>query len=274
MAEIVLGVARRHRRLQGLRGAAAAREARPRGPGGARRRTRCSSSGPPPSRRCPGARCSPGCSSTSPTSRTCALGRRADLVVLVPATADLLARMAAGRADDLLTSTLLTARCPVLAGPAMHTEMWDHPATVANVALLRAPRRRSSSSPPSGRLTGADSGAGAAPRARRDRRARPPAARGGRARCRATWWAGASSSPPAAPPSRSTRCARWATAPRAARATRSRGSPPSAAPTVTLVAGTTADLDPPPPSTLVRVQHHRGDAHRRPRRRARTPTPW
>ncbi len=69
------------------------------------------------------------------------LGQEADLVVVAPATADLLARAAAGRADDLLTATLLTARCPVLFAPAMHTEMWQHPATVDNVATLRAPRR-------------------------------------------------------------------------------------------------------------------------------------
>ena len=66
------------------------------------------------------------------------LGQQADLVVVAPATADLLARAAHGMADDLLTSTLLTARCPVLMAPAMHTEMWQHPATRANVATLRA----------------------------------------------------------------------------------------------------------------------------------------
>jgi phosphopantothenoylcysteine decarboxylase/phosphopantothenate--cysteine ligase len=88
-----------------------------------------------------------------------ALGRRADLVVCAPATADLLARLAAGRADDLLTSTLLTARCPVLAVPAMHTEMWDHPATRDNVATLRR-RGTLVLEPASGRLTGADSGPG------------------------------------------------------------------------------------------------------------------
>jgi phosphopantothenoylcysteine decarboxylase / phosphopantothenate---cysteine ligase len=91
-----------------------------------------------------------------------ALGRRADLVVLVPATADLLARMAHGRADDMLTSTLLTARCPVLAVPAMHTEMWEHPATVDNVATLRR-RGTVVLEPASGRLTGADSGPGRLP---------------------------------------------------------------------------------------------------------------
>lgn len=66
------------------------------------------------------------------------LGQEADLVVIAPATADLMARAATGRADDLLTATLLTARCPILFAPAMHTEMWEHPATVANVATLRA----------------------------------------------------------------------------------------------------------------------------------------
>ncbi|NMD47436.1 MAG: phosphopantothenoylcysteine decarboxylase, partial [Propionibacterium sp.] len=66
-----------------------------------------------------------------------ALGREADLVVVAPATADLLARAASGRADDLLTNILLTADSPVLMAPAMHTEMWLHPATRANVATLR-----------------------------------------------------------------------------------------------------------------------------------------
>ena len=61
------------------------------------------------------------------------IGRSADLVVVAPATADLLARAAHGLADDLLTSTLLTAGCPVLMVPAMHTEMWRHPATRASL---------------------------------------------------------------------------------------------------------------------------------------------
>ncbi len=92
------------------------------------------------------------------------LGQRADLVVIAPATADLLARAVAGRADDLLTATLLTARCPVLFAPAMHTEMWLHPATVDNVATLRR-RGAVVLEPASGRLTGADSGAGRLPEA-------------------------------------------------------------------------------------------------------------
>ncbi len=91
-----------------------------------------------------------------------ALGRQADLVVIAPATADLMARAAAGRADDLLTATLLTARCPVLFVPAMHTEMWEHPATVANVATLRS-HGAVVLTPASGRLTGADIGAGRLP---------------------------------------------------------------------------------------------------------------
>src|SRR4029079_7019680 len=65
------------------------------------------------------------------------IGQSADLVVVAPATADLLAKAAHGRGDDLLTNTLLTARCPVVFAPAMHTEMWEHPATQANVATLR-----------------------------------------------------------------------------------------------------------------------------------------
>ena len=91
-----------------------------------------------------------------------ALGHEADLVVVAPATADLLARAAAGLADDLLTTTLLVARCPVLVAPAMHTQMWEHPATVANVATLRA-RGVHVLEPAVGRLTGADSGAGRLP---------------------------------------------------------------------------------------------------------------
>ena len=90
------------------------------------------------------------------------LGQNADLVLVAPATADLLAKAAQGRADDLLTSTLLTARCPVLFAPAMHTEMWEHPATRANVALLRE-RGAVVLHPADGRLTGADSGAGRLP---------------------------------------------------------------------------------------------------------------
>ncbi|GAB3020486.1 coenzyme A biosynthesis bifunctional protein CoaBC [Mycobacterium bourgelatii] len=92
------------------------------------------------------------------------LGQQADLVVVAPATADLLARAVAGRADDLLTATLLTARCPVLFAPAMHTEMWLHPATVDNVATLRR-RGAVVLEPASGRLTGTDSGAGRLPEA-------------------------------------------------------------------------------------------------------------
>jgi phosphopantothenoylcysteine decarboxylase/phosphopantothenate--cysteine ligase len=90
------------------------------------------------------------------------LGQHADLVVVAPATADLLARAAAGLADDLLTNTLLTARCPVVLAPAMHTEMWQHPATVANVGTLRS-RGVHVIEPAHGRLTGADTGPGRLP---------------------------------------------------------------------------------------------------------------
>jgi phosphopantothenoylcysteine decarboxylase/phosphopantothenate--cysteine ligase len=93
------------------------------------------------------------------------LGQGADLVLVAPATADLLARAAHGRADDLLGATLLTARCPVLFVPAMHTEMWEHPATRHNVAVLRS-RGAVVAQPACGRLTGADSGAGRLPEPR------------------------------------------------------------------------------------------------------------
>jgi phosphopantothenoylcysteine decarboxylase / phosphopantothenate---cysteine ligase len=90
------------------------------------------------------------------------LGREAELVVVAPATADALARAATGLAPDLLGNVLLTATCPVLMVPAMHTEMWQHPATVANVATLRS-RGTTVLDPDSGRLTGQDSGPGRFP---------------------------------------------------------------------------------------------------------------
>jgi phosphopantothenoylcysteine decarboxylase / phosphopantothenate---cysteine ligase len=90
------------------------------------------------------------------------LGQSADLLIVAPATADLLARAAHGLADDMLTSVLLTVRCPVLMVPAMHSEMWGHPATQANVRTLRE-RGIVVMEPASGRLTGADSGRGRMP---------------------------------------------------------------------------------------------------------------
>ncbi|WP_066954820.1 bifunctional phosphopantothenoylcysteine decarboxylase/phosphopantothenate--cysteine ligase CoaBC, partial [Streptomyces lushanensis] len=90
------------------------------------------------------------------------IGQSADLVVVAPATADLLARAAHGLADDLLTNTLLTARCPVVFAPAMHTEMWEHPATRENVATLRR-RGAVVVEPAVGRLTGVDTGKGRLP---------------------------------------------------------------------------------------------------------------
>ena len=90
------------------------------------------------------------------------IGQTADLVVIAPATADLLAKAAHGIADDLLTNTLLTARCPVVFAPAMHTEMWEHAATQANVATLRE-RGSIVIEPAEGRLTGADTGKGRLP---------------------------------------------------------------------------------------------------------------
>jgi phosphopantothenoylcysteine decarboxylase/phosphopantothenate--cysteine ligase len=90
------------------------------------------------------------------------LGQQADCIVVAPATADLLARATHGLADDLLTNVLLTARCPVLLAPAMHTEMWEHPATQHNVATLRE-RGVLVLDPAVGRLTGPDSGSGRLP---------------------------------------------------------------------------------------------------------------
>ncbi|MGI8392817.1 bifunctional phosphopantothenoylcysteine decarboxylase/phosphopantothenate--cysteine ligase CoaBC [Leucobacter sp. W1038] len=94
-----------------------------------------------------------------PEVRHVALGQRADLVVVAPATANTLARMAAGLADDLLGTTLLATTAPVLVAPAMHTEMWQHAATQHNVETLRG-RGIAFVGPDSGRLTGDDSGPG------------------------------------------------------------------------------------------------------------------
>src|SRR3954453_14286655 len=90
------------------------------------------------------------------------IGQEADLVVVAPATANLLAKAAHGLADDLLTNPLLTARCPVVLAPAMHTEMWEHAATQANVATLRS-RGVLVVEPAEGRLTGVDTGKGRLP---------------------------------------------------------------------------------------------------------------
>lgn len=87
---------------------------------------------------------------------------QADAVVIAPATADLLSRLAAGRADDLLSSTVLTTHAPVILAPAMHTQMWEHPATQANVQTLRSWGYHVIE-PAIGRLTGPDSGPGRMP---------------------------------------------------------------------------------------------------------------
>lgn len=91
-----------------------------------------------------------------------ALGEWAQLVLVAPASADLLARVRAGRADDLLTATILTTTAPVVLAPAMHTQMWDNPATVDNVATLRA-RGMTVIDPDVGALTSGDSGRGRFP---------------------------------------------------------------------------------------------------------------
>ena len=97
-----------------------------------------------------------------------ALGERADLVVVAPASADLLARVAAGRADDMLTATILTTGAPVVLAPAMHTRMWTNPATAHNVATLRS-RGLTVIDPDTGPLTGGDVGAGRPDGSRRRR---------------------------------------------------------------------------------------------------------
>lgn len=90
------------------------------------------------------------------------IGQEADLVIVAPATADFMARAASGAANDLLTNVLLTAQCPIVLAPAMHTEMWLNPATQANVNTLRS-RGLTVIDPEVGRLTGADSGPGRLP---------------------------------------------------------------------------------------------------------------
>ncbi|MDR2703150.1 MAG: phosphopantothenoylcysteine decarboxylase, partial [Cellulomonadaceae bacterium] len=87
------------------------------------------------------------------------LGQSAELIIVAPATADFIARMAVGRADDLLAATVLVGECPVVLAPAMHTQMWENPATKANVATLSA-RGVQIIGPAQGRLTGSDSGIG------------------------------------------------------------------------------------------------------------------
>ncbi|MBN8425049.1 bifunctional phosphopantothenoylcysteine decarboxylase/phosphopantothenate--cysteine ligase CoaBC [Microbacterium esteraromaticum] len=91
--------------------------------------------------------------------RHVALGQAADLVIVAPATANTIAKMAAGLADDLVGTTLLATTAPVAVAPAMHTEMWQHPATQANIATLRS-RGVAILGPDDGELTGGDSGPG------------------------------------------------------------------------------------------------------------------
>ena len=91
--------------------------------------------------------------------RHVALGQRADLIVIAPATAHTIASLAAGLAGDLLGTTVLASTAPLVIAPAMHTEMWEHPATVANIATVRS-RGVTVVGPSSGRLTGTDVGTG------------------------------------------------------------------------------------------------------------------
>ncbi len=227
---VVLGVSRRHRRLQGVRAAAALTETGhdvrvvPTAPRAAvRRRSHLRGAVRPPGHhRASGTTCT--------RCRTCGSASTADLVVVAPATADLLARAAHGRADDLLTNTLLTARCPVVLRARRCTPRCgstrppeDNVATLRRRGVARARARRRPADRRGHRH-------GPAARARGDRRGLP-------AWC---WPRGAAAprpgrppgawSPPAAPASRSTRSASSATAPRAGRATPWPGPPPPAAP--------------------------------------------
>ena len=170
------------------------------------------------------------------------IGQEADLVVVAPATADVLAKAAHGLADDLLTNTLLTARCPVVFAPAMHTEMWEHAATQANVATLRQ-RGAVVIEPAEGRLTGKDTGKGRLPEpAEIFELALEVLARGVAelpTSPAATSWC-----PPAAPASTSTRSASSATGRRASRGTPWPAPRPPAAPRSPWSAPTSAFPDP------------------------------
>ena len=234
---------RRHRRLQGLRAAAAVHRVRPPASGSCRPPRRCASSARRPGRRCPASRSPPTSGTTSTRCRTCALGQHADLVVVAPATADLLAKAAHGLADDLLTNTLLTARCPVRVRARRCTPRCGSTRPPRPTSrTLRAPRRHRDR-------------ARRRPAHRRRHRQGPAARPGGDLRGRAaaccaaaaaapTWPAGTWWSPPAAPASRSTRCASSATAPPASRGTRSPAPRSPAGARVTLIAANVALPDP------------------------------
>src|SRR5882724_7177517 len=88
------------------------------------------------------------------------LAKTVDLVVIAPATADTLARLAQGRADDIVAALALSASCPIVAAPAMHTRMWDHPATQRNVAALHADGRVTLVGPVDGPLASGEAGRG------------------------------------------------------------------------------------------------------------------
>ncbi|MES1177581.1 MAG: bifunctional phosphopantothenoylcysteine decarboxylase/phosphopantothenate--cysteine ligase CoaBC [Myxococcales bacterium] len=88
------------------------------------------------------------------------LAARSDMILVVPATADVLARFATGRADDLVTALALCATCPILVAPAMHPTMWSHPATQRNVATLAADRRVGFVGPAFGEVASGDTGLG------------------------------------------------------------------------------------------------------------------
>ena len=183
------------------------------------------------------------------------LSRSADLVVVAPASADLLARMAAGLANDLAATVLLATDKPVLVAPAMNVRMWLHPATAANLAMLRARGVR---------VTGPDEGVMACNEFGPGRIAEPPAILDAIRAClagapRRTLPAGTCWSPAARPMSRSTRCATSPTAAAAGRATRIAAALAALGARVTLVSGPVA-LPDPPGVTVPRVETARAHA--------------
>ena len=192
------------------------------------------------------------------------LGQSADLILVAPATARLLAAYAAGLSTDLLTNTLLATRAPVVVCPAMHTEMWEHPAVQDNLATLRAPRRAR------GRTRVGTPG-------RWRRRRRPPGRPGERSSPPSErvlgsgpWPASGCSSPPAAPASRSTRCASSPTAQSGKQGYAIAAEAAAQGAQVTLVS--TVDLPAPAGATVVRWRRRR--RCRRPWRRWRSTPTW
>ena len=256
-ARVVLGVGGGIAAYKAVRAAAPAHRVRPRRHGRPDPRPRCTSSARPPGRRCPASRSPPRSGTTSHEVPHVRLGQQADLVVVAPATADLLARAAAGLADDLLDQRpahralpgrVWPPRCTPRCGSTPPPRPTSRPCARAACIVI---------DPAVGRLTGADSGPGRLPEPDEIFAAcRAVLARRGSRRPRrphASW------SRPAAPASTSTRCASSATAAAASRATRSRATAAARGARVVLVRPTSR-CPTPPGATVVRVDVRRGAA--------------